>query len=119
MRRFKYSREFLQWALQPPGFRQDWHIGVRACKTKRLVGFITGVPATLRVRTNTISMAEINFLCVHKKLRSKRLAPVLIKVGRYSTQLCFNTRQIVSRQIEQLPVGFSEVFSASYNAMAP
>ena len=26
-------------------------------------------------------MVEINFLCVHKKLRSKRLAPVLIKVG--------------------------------------
>jgi glycylpeptide N-tetradecanoyltransferase len=24
-------------------------------------------------------MAEINYLCVHKKLRSKRLAPVLIK----------------------------------------
>ena len=24
-------------------------------------------------------MAEINFLCVHKKLRSKRMAPVLIK----------------------------------------
>lgn len=29
-----------------------------------------------------IDMAEINFLCVHKKLRSKRLAPVLIKAGR-------------------------------------
>jgi glycylpeptide N-tetradecanoyltransferase len=26
-------------------------------------------------------MVEINFLCVHKKLRSKRLAPVLIKVS--------------------------------------
>lgn len=24
-------------------------------------------------------MAEVNFLCVHKKLRSHRLAPVLIK----------------------------------------
>jgi hypothetical protein len=24
-------------------------------------------------------MVEINFLCVHKKLRSKRLAPVMIK----------------------------------------
>ena len=24
-------------------------------------------------------MVEINFLCVHKKLRTKRLAPVLIK----------------------------------------
>lgn len=27
-----------------------------------------------------LPMVEINFLCVHKKLRSKRLAPVLIKV---------------------------------------
>jgi len=27
----------------------------------------------------TFSSAEINYLCVHKKLRSKRLAPVLIK----------------------------------------
>ena len=30
-------------------------------------------------------MVEINFLCVHKKLRSKRLAPVLIKVREAST----------------------------------
>lgn len=27
-----------------------------------------------------VEMVEINFLCVHKKLRAKRLAPVLIKV---------------------------------------
>lgn len=33
-------------------------------------------------------MVEINFLCVHKKLRSKRLAPVLIKVA-YSPFLRF------------------------------
>merc|ERR1719157_85750 len=31
------------------------------------------------VHEKTVSMTEINFLCVHKKLRSKRLAPVLIK----------------------------------------
>merc|ERR1712157_268764 len=42
-------------------------------------GFITGIPATIQVYDRTIKMAEINFLCVHKKLRSKRLAPVLIK----------------------------------------
>ena len=30
-------------------------------------------------------MVEINFLCVHKKLRAKRLAPVLIKVGALRT----------------------------------
>ena len=27
----------------------------------------------------TVQMVEINFLCVHKKLRSKRVAPVLIR----------------------------------------
>jgi glycylpeptide N-tetradecanoyltransferase len=28
---------------------------------------------------HTVKMTEINFLCVHKKLRANRLAPVLIK----------------------------------------
>lgn len=31
------------------------------------------------MRTNALNCSEINFLCIHKKLRSKRLAPVLIK----------------------------------------
>eukprot|EP00271_Cylindrocystis_brebissonii_P023358 TRINITY_DN965_c1_g1_i1.p1 TRINITY_DN965_c1_g1~~TRINITY_DN965_c1_g1_i1.p1 ORF type:complete len:454 (-),score=92.06 TRINITY_DN965_c1_g1_i1:1353-2714(-) len=80
MFRFNYSRDFLQWALKPPGFCKEWHIGVRA-KTgnRKLVAFITGVPASMRVKDKVVKMAEINFLCVHKKLRSKRLAPVLIK----------------------------------------
>jgi len=43
------------------------------------MGFITGVPAEMSVYGTHKRMAEINFLCVHKKLRSKRLAPVLIK----------------------------------------
>lgn len=30
-------------------------------------------------RCSTQKMVEINFLCVHKKLRSKRVAPVLIR----------------------------------------
>lgn len=43
------------------------------------MGFITGVPAEVSVNGVVIRTAEINFLCVHKSLRSKRLAPVLIK----------------------------------------
>ncbi|KAF9535250.1 N-myristoyl transferase [Crepidotus variabilis] len=77
--RFKYSGEFLAWALKPPGYHKEWHIGVRVSKTKKLVAFISGIPMKLRVRQNTIMVTEINFLCVLKKLRSKRLAPVLIK----------------------------------------
>ncbi|KAN0037164.1 hypothetical protein ACTFIV_002500 [Dictyostelium citrinum] len=79
MFRFDYSPEFLKWALQPPGFLKEWHIGVRVVESKKLVGFISGIPATIRVEGKPITMVEINFLCVHKKLREKRLAPVLIK----------------------------------------
>lgn len=43
------------------------------------MAFISGVPITLRVKSKTVKCSEINFLCVHKKLRSKRLAPILIK----------------------------------------
>jgi glycylpeptide N-tetradecanoyltransferase len=77
--RFDYSVEFLRWALTPPGYLIDWHVGVRNTATRKLVGFITGVPAHLSVHGTVIHVAEINFLCVHKTLRDKRLAPVLIK----------------------------------------
>ena len=80
MFRFDYRADFLRWALQPPGYFPEWHVGVRASSgAKKLVAFITAVPATVRVSGRDIKMAEVNFLCVHKKLRAKRLAPVLIQ----------------------------------------
>ncbi|KFB34990.1 AGAP001804-PA-like protein [Anopheles sinensis] len=79
MFRFDYQPEFLQWALQPPGWKREWHCGVRVVKSGRLVGFISAIPGTLNVHKKEQRMVEINFLCVHKKLRSKRLAPVLIR----------------------------------------
>ena len=36
-------------ALQPPGWCRDWIIGVRVSSNKKLVGFISAVPAHLRV----------------------------------------------------------------------
>lgn len=79
MFRFDYQPDFLKWALQSPGWRKDWHVGVRVTKSERLVGFISAIPSTIRVYNQSERMAEINFLCVHKKLRSKRVAPVLIR----------------------------------------
>jgi glycylpeptide N-tetradecanoyltransferase len=88
------------WALTPPGYLQDWHLGVRTLNNNKLVGFITAIPADISVHDRVQPMVEINFLCVHKKIRSpshssnidyhyttlylqsirsKRLAPVLIK----------------------------------------
>ncbi|CAK4033521.1 Glycylpeptide N-tetradecanoyltransferase [Lecanosticta acicola] len=82
--RFNYSPEFLKWALKPPGYKKEWHIGVRTKSTGegkkgKLVASITGIPVTLKVRGQKFDASEINFLAIHRKLRNKRLAPVLIK----------------------------------------
>ncbi|XP_043229106.1 glycylpeptide N-tetradecanoyltransferase 2-like isoform X1 [Amphibalanus amphitrite] len=79
MFRFDYSPKFLDWALRPPGWVTDWLCGVRVTKSNKLVGFISAIPATINIYKRTQRMVEVNFLCVHKKLRSKRVAPVLIK----------------------------------------
>lgn len=79
MFRFDYSPEFLAWALKPPGYLKEWHCGVRVSKSNKLVGFISAVPAHIRIYEKKKQIVEINFLCVHKKLRAKRLAPVLIR----------------------------------------
>lgn len=79
--RFKYSHEFFRWALQPPGWRKEWHIGVRVKATGKLVAFISGIASNLKlIKSQTdLKSVDINFLCVHKKLRKKRLTPVLVK----------------------------------------
>lgn len=83
MFRFDYQGDFLKWALLPPGWKKEWHVGVRV-KTKesdqsKLVAFISATPVTLSIQDTKKSMVQVNFLCIHKKLRNKRLSPVLIK----------------------------------------
>jgi glycylpeptide N-tetradecanoyltransferase len=77
--RFRYSEAFLNWALKSPGWKKEWHVGVRVTKSRSLVATIFGVPIDLRVRKSTFRSAEVNFLCIHWKLRGKNMAPVLIK----------------------------------------
>lgn len=79
MYRFRYTPNFLKWSLTPPDYQKDWIIGVRVKANKKLVGFISGVPLRVCVKGEVVNMAGIDFLCIHSRLRSKRLAPVLIK----------------------------------------
>lgn len=76
--RFDYSREFLRWALTPPNYNAKWHVGVRN-HTGMLVASITAVPVTVVVEGVKIEMGEVNFLCVHKTLREKKITPTLIQ----------------------------------------
>jgi len=64
--RFDYSIDFLRWALMPPGYNQDWHIGVRSTDKQKLLAFITAIPVSMTVKGKNMVMAEVNFLCVHK-----------------------------------------------------
>ncbi len=47
--RFNYSKEFLRWALNPPGYEKDMLIGIRNTQTKDLVCFISGIIINLKV----------------------------------------------------------------------
>jgi glycylpeptide N-tetradecanoyltransferase len=49
--RFDYSAEFLKWALQVPGWNKEFNVGVRVKSNKKIVGFISAVPAQLLVRS--------------------------------------------------------------------
>ncbi|XP_042364555.1 glycylpeptide N-tetradecanoyltransferase 1-like isoform X2 [Plectropomus leopardus] len=77
--RFEFSPEYLQWALQPPKWLARWHCGVRVDTNNKLVGFIAALPADVRIYDTEKRMVRVTFLCVHKKLRLKRMTPVLIR----------------------------------------
>jgi glycylpeptide N-tetradecanoyltransferase len=62
-----------------PGWTPEWHVGVRVSTSRKLVAFISAVPIELRVRKKVLHASEVNFLSIHKKLRGKRLTPILIK----------------------------------------
>ena len=76
-RRFHYSKELLKWFLMPSHYYKDLLVGVKA--NGKLVATIFGIPMNVKVYDQVINMIEINFLCIHQKIRNKRLAPILIK----------------------------------------
>lgn len=79
--RFEYSKEFLKWALKAPGWKKEWHVAIRSNQENefKLMAFICAIPCKFRIRNNPLCSVEVNFLCIEKSLRCKRLAPILIK----------------------------------------
>ena len=78
--RFDYQPEFLIWALKSPNWNPTLLVGIRVKASKKLIGFISAIPASFKTaQSNQVKASEVNFLCVHKKLRSKRMAPMLIR----------------------------------------
>ena len=40
---------FVYRALKPPEWKKQWHCAVRVSSNKKLVGFISAVPATIKI----------------------------------------------------------------------
>ena len=83
MFRFDYSKDFLKWHLTSPNYFPEWLISIVQLDTKKnkkkMVGFIAGIPIKINIHGTDMNLAEIDFLCVKKEFRNKRLAPLLIK----------------------------------------
>ena len=111
MFRFNYSKDFLKWALAPPDYIPEWHVAVRKKSDKKMLAFISGIPLTTKMGSTTKRICEINFLCISKNLRDKRLAPILIKEVTRRVNLC-DIWQAVYTAGKVIPTPFC---SASYH----
>jgi glycylpeptide N-tetradecanoyltransferase len=88
----EYTVPTLRWALEKDEW---WNVALyarRKAPTPELVGFIAASPRGFYAHGQDVDAVVINFLCVHKKYRDKRLAPLLIKEI---------TRRAVLRGIQQ------------------
>ena len=64
------------------------------------MGCITAVPVHVRVYERVEKMAEINFLCVHKKLRFETVYLVRMYIFMYCMYVCmyvFTVRMLVNQ----------------------
>jgi glycylpeptide N-tetradecanoyltransferase len=75
--RLDYSSGLLAWALSAPGTPTSFAAAIKATASKRLMGFIGAMLVQLPSMPDP--WLQVDFLCVHKRIRNKRMASVLIK----------------------------------------
>ena len=72
-----YTKERFKWGVKTPTHDKFLHLLIRNSKNKKIMAVCTGDVKKYVVKGKTLKMAEGNFMCVHSKLRGKRLAAVL------------------------------------------
>jgi len=105
---FNYSKELIKWAIQPPGYKDEWNITIRETKSNEIISFISGVPLDVCINNKCIKMLQINFLCVSEKLRDTKLTPLLIHELKRRMNL-HDIWQAVYTVVKRLPTPFAKV----------
>ena len=102
--KLSYSMDTFKWAAEAPGYK---NIGIRESDTNTLVGYISSVPATVRIENKELKMVQINFLCVDPKHRSKGFAPILIsEIKRLAN--CNDIWQAIYTAVTKIPTPLTE-----------
>jgi hypothetical protein len=61
-----------------PGWSKDYHLCVKNSKNGKLMAIMFGAPRNYMLNGQKIKMLEGNFFAIHKALRNKRLAPIMV-----------------------------------------
>ena len=115
--KIEYTPDLVEWALIVPNTIKDWHFGVKADGREPLLAFISGTPRNLKVDKNEeIKVVNVNFMCVHTKLRNKRLACVLMKELKRRAQLLgYHFGQYSSEETVPHPFSQGQLFHRQLN----
>lgn len=73
--KMRYTLETLGWAIEVPGHQ---NICIDDKNTQKIIGFISLTPLNLKLNNNEVRAVQVNFLCVHKDYRNKKLVEYLI-----------------------------------------
>ena len=73
-----YTLAKFRWAVQTLHYRKELHFTIRNSNNGKIMGLATGDPKKFMINGTAIRLVEGNFLCVHSKLRNKRLAAILL-----------------------------------------
>lgn len=52
-------RKVIYRALTPPGYKEEYLIGVRLTKTGKLMGFVSAIPQVISVRGKLVNMVDV------------------------------------------------------------
>ena len=76
--RLKYSAEKIRWALRVPNVIKECHVVVRSTVNGNILACAMGLPKTYGFQGQKVKLLEGNFLAVHTKVRSKKMAQVVL-----------------------------------------
>ena len=77
--RFNYIHEFIKLAISSPKWELGLNLSLKFNRSRKINGFISSNFRKIVIEDTLLLCSEINFLCLHKKLRKKIFVQELIK----------------------------------------